>query len=89
MMRWNCFETSASIPTPPTWPRNSTAVTSAPSRCQTDPSSTPMTPAPIRIILEGTFARDSAPVDETIRSSSILMFVVKGKNIKKKKKKVV
>ena len=33
-------------------------------------SSTPITPAPMRTSLSGTFFRDSAPVDETIVSSS-------------------
>lgn len=34
-------------------------------------SSTPMTPAPITIISSGTFFRDSAPVEDTMLSSSI------------------
>lgn len=38
-MRWKFLEISMSIPIPPTWPVNSTAVTSAPRRCQTDPCS--------------------------------------------------
>jgi hypothetical protein len=45
--------------------------TSAPSLDQTDPSSTPMTPAPMMIILSGTLASFKAPVDETIVSSSM------------------
>jgi len=64
------YDTSMSIPIPPTWPRNSTAVTSEPSRDQTEPSSTPITPAPISINLFGTCLSDKAPVDEIIVSSS-------------------
>ena len=44
--------------------------TLAPSLCQTDPSSTPMTPAPIRVRDLGMDFRDRAPVDDTIVSSS-------------------
>lgn len=36
-MRWKFLDISISMPIPPTWPRNSTAVTLEPSRCQTDP----------------------------------------------------
>lgn len=36
-MRWKFLEISMSMPIPPTWPRNSTAVTLAPRRCHTDP----------------------------------------------------
>lgn len=36
-MRWKFLEISMSMPIPPTWPRNSTAVTFAPRRCHTDP----------------------------------------------------
>ena len=36
-IRWKFLDISISIPTPPTWPKNSTAVTSAPSLCQTEP----------------------------------------------------
>jgi len=46
-------------------------LTSDPSLDQTDPSSTPMTPAPMMIIFSGTEASLSAPVDETMCSSSI------------------
>ena len=59
-----------SIPMPPTWPKNSIAVTSDPRRLQTDPNSTPMTPAPIKTIFLGTSLRLRAPVEETIFSSS-------------------
>lgn len=38
-IRWKFLEISMSIPIPPTWPMNSTAVTSAPRRCQTEPCS--------------------------------------------------
>ena len=68
--RCKVLATSRSIPTPPMLDRNSTHVTSAPSRDQTDPSSTPITPAPIRINFSGTFFSDRAPVDDTIVSSS-------------------
>lgn len=51
-------------------PRNSIAVTSAPSLWYTEPSSRPMTPAPMTSIDLGTDARDRAPVDETIVFSS-------------------
>lgn len=63
--------TSKSIPTPPMLPRNSTAVTFDPNLLHTDPSSTPMTPAPIRTNRSGTASRDRAPVDDTtVRSSN-------------------
>lgn len=35
--RWMVLDISMSIPKPPTWPKNSTRVTSEPSRDQTDP----------------------------------------------------
>ena len=53
--------------------RNSTTVTSAPSRRHTEPSSSPITPAPITSIFSGTLSSASAPVDETMRFSSISM----------------
>ena len=51
--------------------RNSTTVTSAPSRRQTEPSSSPITPAPTTISVFGGLASASAPVEETIVFSSI------------------
>lgn len=36
-MRWKFLDISMSMPIPPTWPKNSTAVTLEPSRCHTDP----------------------------------------------------
>merc|ERR1719219_1349509 len=63
---------------PPTCPGNSTAVTSDPSLDQTDPNSTPMTPAPMRTIFCGTSLRLRAPVDDTMRSSSM---VIPGKGV--------
>ena len=44
--------------------------TSVPNRDQTDPNSTPITPAPIRTIFLGTSFKLNAPVDDTILSSS-------------------
>lgn len=41
-----------------------------PRRAHTEPSSTPITPAPITTILFGTSFRDKAPVEETTVSSS-------------------
>ena len=64
------YAISKSIPIPPTFPKNSTAVTFDPNRLHTDPSSSPMTPAPIRTILSGTRSSDKAPVDEMIVFSS-------------------
>mmetsp|Transcript_13540 Transcript_13540/g.33793 ORF Transcript_13540/g.33793 Transcript_13540/m.33793 type:complete len:223 (-) Transcript_13540:468-1136(-) len=51
--------------------RNSTTVTSEPSRRHTDPISRPMTPAPMTISFLGTSLRARAPVEETITFSSI------------------
>ena len=48
-------------------------MTSAPSRFQTEPSSSPITPAPMIRSFDGTFSSDSAPVDDTTRFSSISM----------------
>lgn len=39
-MRWKLLDISMSMPMPPTWPRNSTAVTLEPRRCHTDPCRT-------------------------------------------------
>ena len=65
-MRWNCLATSPSMPGRMR-SRNSTTVTSAPRRRQTEPSSSPMTPAPTTISFFGTSASASAPVEETMR----------------------
>ena len=46
--------------------RNSTTSTSLPSRRQTEPSSSPMTPAPTTSSRFGTLGSVSAPVEETI-----------------------
>jgi hypothetical protein len=67
--RWKLVEISVSI-AGVILSRNSTTVTSAPRRRQTEPSSRPMTPAPMTIIFFGTAFSDSAPVEETMRSSS-------------------
>ena len=53
--------------------RNSTTSTSEPSRRHTEPSSSPMTPAPTTSMRLGTFASDSAPVEETTAFSSMSM----------------
>ena len=52
--------------------RNSTTVTSAPSRRHTEPSSSPITPAPTTSSCSGTSSSASAPVEETMRFSSIV-----------------
>ena len=52
------------------WSRYSITCTSAPSRFQTEPSSSPITPAPMTTIDFGTSLSSSAPVEDTIRSSS-------------------
>ena len=52
--------------------RNSTTVTSLPSRFQTEPSSSPITPAPTTSSFLGTAVSDSAPVEETICFSSMV-----------------
>lgn len=51
-------------------PRNSMAVTSAPSLWYTEPSSKPMTPAPMTSIFLGTDFSERAPVDVMICCSS-------------------
>ena len=53
--------------------RYSTTVTSAPSRRHTEPSSSPITPAPMTSSRLGTFGSDSAPVDDTTVFSSMSM----------------
>mmetsp|Transcript_998 Transcript_998/g.2575 ORF Transcript_998/g.2575 Transcript_998/m.2575 type:complete len:202 (-) Transcript_998:407-1012(-) len=55
---------------PPIASINSTTVTSAPRRRQTEPISRPMTPPPTTTIFLGTAVRSSAPVDVTIVFSS-------------------
>mmetsp|Transcript_21416 Transcript_21416/g.50785 ORF Transcript_21416/g.50785 Transcript_21416/m.50785 type:complete len:225 (+) Transcript_21416:572-1246(+) len=52
------------------WSRNSTTVTSVPSRRQTEPISRPMTPAPMTIIFLGISFRSSAPVEVVMIFSS-------------------
>ena len=69
-MRCMFLEISASMPGNTT-SRNSTTVTLAPSLRQTEPNSSPITPAPITTISFGTFVRSNAPVDDTICFSSI------------------
>ncbi len=68
--RWNCFAISLSMPGTMR-SRNSTTVTSDPSRRHTEPSSSPITPAPITSSRFGAAGNDSAPVDDTICRSSI------------------
>ena len=71
-MRWNCRPTSRSMPGR-TRSRNSTTTTSAPSRRQTEPSSSPITPAPMTRSFFGTLSSSSAPSEETTTFSSISM----------------
>mmetsp|Transcript_19775 Transcript_19775/g.75826 ORF Transcript_19775/g.75826 Transcript_19775/m.75826 type:complete len:202 (+) Transcript_19775:654-1259(+) len=52
---------------------NSTTVTSAPRRRQTEPISSPMTPPPMTAMRLGTSWRSRAPVEETTCCSSISM----------------
>ena len=68
-MRWNAVATSVSMPGTMR-SRNSTTVTSAPSRRQTLPSSSPITPPPITTRCPGTLSSSSAPVEVTICFSS-------------------
>ena len=70
-MRWTVFATSASMPGRMR-SRNSTTPTSEPSRRHTEPSSSPITPAPTTSRRLGTFGSESAPVDETMFTSSML-----------------
>src|SRR6185437_598293 len=58
-MRWNVLEISRSMPGV-TRSRNSTTVTSAPKRPQTEPNSSPITPAPTTRSFFGTEESDSA-----------------------------
>ena len=67
--RWNCLPTSESMPGTRR-SRYSTTVTSAPSRFQTLPSSSPIYPPPITTRWPGTRSSSSAPVLVTIRASS-------------------
>src|SRR3981081_4117551 len=53
--------------------RNSTTMTSEPRRRQPDPSSSPITPAPTTSNRFGTLSSTKAPVDDTIRFSSIVI----------------
>src|SRR6202035_4072726 len=69
--RWNCRHTSASMPGN-TRSRNSTTSTSEPSRRQTEPSSSPITPAPTIKSRCGTLSSTRAPVDDTMRFSSMV-----------------
>ncbi len=69
--RWNALAMSRSMPGMMR-SRNSTTVTSAPSRRHTEPSSRPITPAPTTSSLPGTVSSVSAPVDETICFSSMV-----------------
>ena len=69
-MRCICLATSPSMPGRMR-SRNSTTVTSDPRRRQTEPSSSPMTPAPTTSSFFGGTARLRAPVDETTVFSSI------------------
>ena len=64
--RWKALAISASTPGMMR-SRNSTTVTSAPRRRQTEPSSSPMMPAPITTSVLGTSGSDSAPVESTMR----------------------
>ena len=64
--RWKAVATSASTPGVMR-SRYSTASTSAPSRRQTEPSSSPMMPAPMTISFLGTCGMASAPVESTTR----------------------
>ena len=52
--------------------RNSTTVTSLPSRLHTEPSSSPITPAPTTSNRLGTSFSAMAPVEETICFSSMV-----------------
>ena len=54
------------------WSRNSTTVTCAPSRRQTEPNSSPITPPPMTTMRLGTSGSSSAPVESTIRSWSMV-----------------
>mmetsp|Transcript_3026 Transcript_3026/g.7407 ORF Transcript_3026/g.7407 Transcript_3026/m.7407 type:complete len:228 (-) Transcript_3026:418-1101(-) len=69
-MRWNVFAISESRPGVMR-SRYSTTVTSAPSLRQTDPISSPITPAPMTIIVLGILASFRQPVELTIASSSM------------------
>ena len=54
-------------------PKNSTTVTCAPRRLHTLPISRPMIPPPMTTIFSGTSFKASAPVEETICSSSMVI----------------
>jgi hypothetical protein len=70
-MRPNALLTSPSMPGV-IWSRYSTTVTSVPRRAKTEPISSPITPAPITAMVLGIALRDSAPVEVTITSSSMV-----------------
>src|SRR5918993_1461006 len=53
------------------WSRNSTTVTCAPRRSQTDRSSSPITPPPMTTMCLGTCGRASAPVESTILAAAL------------------
>ena len=71
-MRCTCRQTSLSIPGK-IRSSNSTTITLEPRRRHTEPSSSPMTPAPMTSIRSGTSSSTSAPVEETMRFSSMSM----------------
>ena len=71
-MRWKVLATSPSMPGRMR-SRYSITTTSAPRRRQTEPNSRPITPAPMTIILAGTFSNVSAPVEDTMTFSSKAM----------------
>ncbi len=70
---WSPCASSASKPAPMRG-RNSTTSTFAPSRFQTDPSSSPMAPPPMTTIRSGTRSNASASVEVTVTLPSIGMF---------------
>ena len=71
-MRCICLDTSPSM-VGRMRSRNSTTVTCAPRRPQTEPSSSPITPPPMTTRRFGTSGSSRAPVEETIFCSSISM----------------
>ncbi len=80
LKRRPCLDSTRSkvLATSPSMPgtsrsRYSITVTSAPSRCHTLPSSSPITPPPITTSRPGTRSSSSAPVELTMRFSSISM----------------
>ena len=69
-MRWKFLATSPSMPGRMR-SRYSTTVTSEPRRRHTEPSSRPITPAPMTTRRFGTLSSSSAPVEDTTTFSSI------------------